>query len=244
MSAYQNRFKRYELKYLITRAQCERLKRLMEPYITGDSFGRSTVCNIYFDTPSYLLIRRSIDRPVYKEKLRLRSYGLCSPESPAFLELKKKYESVVYKRRASMTEQEAEEFLLRGDSAAPDSPAEKQVLREIRYTMEHYENLQPAVFLSYNREAFFCIGDRDVRITFDDNILWRDYDLSLCSGIYGAPILSRNQVLMEIKTAAAIPLWLAELLSKEQIYKTSFSKYGSAYKAIFNRQQRKDDQYA
>lgn len=244
MSAYQTIFKRYEMKYLITKKQCERLKLFMEPYVSGDSFGKSTVCNIYFDTPSYLLIRRSIDKPVYKEKLRLRSYGLCCPESPVFLELKKKYASVVYKRRASMTEREADAFLLRGDSVASDSLTEKQVLREIRYTMEHYENLQPAVFLSYNREAFFCIGDRDVRITFDDNILWRDYDLSLNSGIYGAPILDRNQVLMEIKAAAAIPLWLAKLLSEEQIYKTSFSKYGSAYKEIFNRQQRKDDQYA
>ena len=210
----------------------------------GDSFGRSTICNIYMDTPEYLMIRRSIDRPVYKEKLRLRSYGLATPDSRVFLELKKKYESVVYKRRVPITEQEAEAFLFHGDRVAGETCREQQIWNEIEYTMAHYGNLQPAVFLSYDREAFYCKGDRDVRLTFDENILWRDYDISLCSGIYGASILDRNQVLMEIKTGTAIPLWLTEILSKNRIYKTTFSKYGNAYKAIYNMIQRKGDRYA
>ena len=174
MLNYQDIFKRYEIKYLIHRSQYEAVRKAMEPYMTGDSFGRSTICNIYMDTPGYLMIRRSIDRPVYKEKLRLRSYGLATPDSRVFLELKKKYESVVYKRRVSMTEQEAEAFLFHGDRVAGETCRERQIWNEIAYTMAHYGKLQPAVFLSYDREAFYCKGDRDVRLTFDENILWRD----------------------------------------------------------------------
>ncbi len=244
MFNYRDVFKRYEIKYLINGAQYEAVRRAMEPYVTEDSFGRSTICNIYMDTPEYLMIRRSIDRPVYKEKLRLRSYGLAAPDSQVFLELKKKYESVVYKRRVHMSEQEAENFLLHGDRVEVKSHRESQIFDEIAYTMNHYGNLQPAVFLSYDREAFYCKGDSDVRLTFDENILWRDYDISLCSGIYGTSILDRNQVLMEIKTGTAIPLWLTEILSTNRIYKTTFSKYGNAYKAIYNMKQRKDDKYA
>ena len=244
MLNYQDIFKRYEMKYLISSAQYEAVRKAMEPYVTGDSFGKSIICNIYMDTPDYLLIRRSIDKPVYKEKLRLRSYGLATPDSSVFLELKKKYESIVYKRRVSVTELEAEAFILRGDRVEGKSRLEEQIFHEIAYSMDHYGNLQPAVFLSYDREAFYCIGDRDVRITFDENILWRNYNISLCSGIYGVPLLGRNQVLMEVKTSTAIPLWLTMLLSKNHIYKTTFSKYGNAYKAIYNMKQRKDNKYA
>ena len=244
MYAYQNIFKRYELKYLLTRAQYETVRTAIVPYTEGDIYGKSTVCNIYMDTPDFLLIRRSIDKPMYKEKLRLRSYGVPNPDSLVFLELKKKCDSVVYKRRISLTEREAEAFLLCGDRVDNKTGSEDQILREMEYAMAYYGSLQPAVFLSYDREAFYDKGDRDVRITFDENILWRDYDLSLCAGVHGTPLLDRNQVLMEIKTGTSIPLWLAEILSQNRLYKTPFSKYGNVYKLIFTMKQRKDDQYA
>lgn len=225
---YQNIFKRYEIKYLISKEQQKEIKNRMREYMVGDKYGRSTICNIYFDTPSYLLIRRSIEKPVYKEKLRLRSYGTAQPDSTAFIELKKKYKSVVYKRRISMTEEDAMKYLCKREKIT-----DTQITREIDYFFSQYEALQPAVFLSYEREAFYAKDDYDFRITFDENILWRDYNLSLCSGIHGSPILQNGQVLMEIKTGAAIPLWMTSILSEKHIYKTSFSKYGNAYQKIF-----------
>lgn len=226
--SYQNTFKRYELKYLLTRKQKEIIQNAMTAYMVGDEYGKSTICNIYFDTPDSLLIRRSLEKPVYKEKLRVRSYGRAKKNSTVFVELKKKYKSVVYKRRVSATEQEAMDYLCKGISL----PQQNQITEEIDYAMELYQNLQPAVYLSYEREAFYGKEDRDLRITFDENILWRNEDISLCSEVYGTPILEPGYVLMEVKIAGAMPLWLAKLLSDNQIYKTSFSKYGCAYKQM------------
>lgn len=222
--AHQMIFKRYELKYMLTKAQTEQIKRYMAAYMQGDAYGRSTICNIYYDTPVFLLIRRSIEKPVYKEKLRLRSYGVATPDSITFVELKKKYEDVVYKRRVAMPEHEAMAYL-----AGQSHPADTQIVREIDYARQLYCPLQPTVFVSYEREAFYAKDDPDFRVTFDERILWRDTDLSLCAGVGGAPILHEGQTLMEIKTGAAIPLWMVKLLSDQHIYKTSFSKYGTAY---------------
>lgn len=224
----QTVFKRYEMKYLITKEQCEKIKQQMRKYMVGDEYGHSTICNLYFDTPTYLLIRRSLEKPIYKEKLRLRSYGVADSHSQTFVEIKKKYQSVVYKRRVAMKESEAMQYLL-GKEDIVDS----QISHEVDYFLEQYPGLQPRVFISYEREAFYAKGDSDFRITFDENILWRTHDLSLCKGVYGMPILEENQVLMEIKTGRAIPLWMTDLLTENRIYQTSFSKYGRAYQNIY-----------
>ncbi len=236
---YQNIFKRYELKFLISKIEKQLIIDQMENYMRGDKYGKSTICNIYFDTPNFLLIRRSIEKPVYKEKLRLRSYGIAKPNSNVFVELKKKYNSVVYKRRINMAENEAMSFLCNRTPVF-----NSQIVKEINYCLDTYNMLQPRVVLSYEREAFYSKTDYNFRITFDENILWRDYDLSLCKGIYGTPILGENQVLMEIKTASSIPLWMTSILSKNHIYKTSFSKYGNAYKTILTNRNKGDLAYA
>lgn len=236
---YKNVFKRYEIKYLISKSQQEIIMKEMLKYTAGDEYGNSTICNIYFDTPDYLLIRKSIEKPIYKEKLRLRSYGIAAPESTVFAELKKKYNSIVYKRRMALPESEAMKFLCSGLSYS-----NTQISREIDYFLSVNQTLMPAVFLSYNREAFFAKNDSDFRITFDSNILWRNYDLSLCKGIYGNPLLPENTILMELKTSAAIPMWMTALLSENHIYKTSFSKYGSAYKSIWLSEYKGEKHYA
>lgn len=218
-------FKRYELKYLITQKQKSILLNAMAAYMQEDAFGRSTICNVYYDTTDSLLIRRSLEKPVYKEKLRVRSYGTATPEKEVFVELKKKYKGVVYKRRVSVKQSRAEAYL---DYHVP-LPVQNQITEELDYFLAFYKELKPAVFLSYEREAFYGRDDEDLRITFDENILWRDEDISLCSRPYGTPILDKDMVLMEIKVANAMPLWLSGLLSEEGIYKTSFSKYGQAY---------------
>lgn len=225
--AYQAVFKRYEMKYMLTQAQKERVLQAMQPHMALDKYGRTTIRNIYFDTDSYRLIRRSLEKPVYKEKLRVRSYSLAMPDSPVFVELKKKYDSVVYKRRLSMPEKEAMRWLC-ADGGAADS----QIAREIEYFRHYYETLHPAVFLSYEREAFYSRDGSDFRVTFDDNILCREDGLSLNLEVGGTPILPEGMVLMEIKTSGAIPLWMTGVLTRERVPRSSFSKYGVAYQTL------------
>lgn len=223
--AYQAVFERYELKFMLTLEQKEKVLKAMAPYMALDQYGRTTIRNIYFDTENYRLIRRSIEKPAYKEKLRIRSYRRVGPESPVFIELKKKYKSVVYKRRLVMPEKEAMRWLDEGQHNDKGT----QISNEIDYFLEYYGTLHPRVFLSYEREAYYSLCGNDFRVTFDDNILARQEDLSLESEAYGTSILEKGKVLMEIKCSGGIPLWMTEFLSKEKIYKTSFSKYGTYY---------------
>lgn len=222
-------FKRYELKYLLTAKQKEKMLLAMKPYMELDEYGRSTIRNIYYDTDNYRLIRTSLEKPIYKEKLRVRSYRAAAPEDKVFVELKKKYDSIVYKRRISIPCQQAMAYLA---GQAP-APVHTQITEEIDYFLQFYQTLQPKVFLSYEREAFFTKEPSDFRVTFDENILFREQDLSLGCGAYGQAILKPGQTLMEIKTPGSIPLWLVKVLSEENIPKTSFSKYGSAYQIMY-----------
>lgn len=226
--AFQTVFKRYELKYMLTLEQKAKVLAAMEPYMKLDKYGRTTIRNIYYDTDTYLLIRRSIEKPAYKEKLRIRSYSKADADSTVFVELKKKYKSVVYKRRISLPEEEAMEWI----SGERHCHKHTQIANEIDYFLDYYRTLHPAVFLSYEREAFYARDGSDFRVTFDDNILCRQEDLSLESEVYGTPILSEGKVLMEIKCSGGIPLWMVHVLSEEHIYKTSFSKYGTAYRTM------------
>ena len=223
--AYQAIFKRYEIKYMLTRQQKALLLKVMAPYMALDQFGRTTICNLYFDTDSYRLIRRSIEKPAYKEKLRVRSYGTATKESPVFVELKKKYEDVVYKRRISLPEREAVQWLSGKEELAQPS----QISEEIDYVRNYYDGLKPVVFLSYEREAYYSKDGSDFRVTFDENILSRQTNLSLREGAWGTPLLDDGMVLMELKTPGGIPLWMTRFLTAQHIYKTSFSKYGTAY---------------
>lgn len=237
--AYQTVFKRYELKYMITREQQARILSAMEPYMIPDKYGRSTIRNIYFDTDDHILARHSIARPDFKEKLRIRSYSRVSPEDTVFVELKRKFDHVVYKRRVSLPESLAMKWTTsHARIQQADDISMSQMSSEIEYFMTYYGELRPAAFLSYDRLAYkmrtgisvgVSNGGRDFRVTFDENILFRDYDLSLESDVYGTPLLEDGQVLMEIKCSGGIPLWMTKVLSEEHIYKTSYSKYGTAY---------------
>jgi SPX domain protein involved in polyphosphate accumulation len=224
-------FKRYEIKYMISAKQLAIIKEAFKEHMIADVHGKSTICSLYYDTPDFRLIRRSLEKPVYKEKLRVRSYGVSNPDSLVFVELKKKYKSVVYKRRISLPEKDATEYLSTGVAKS-----QSQITNEIDYALKFYHPLVPSMLLSYDREAYYGKDNHEFRITFDSNVLWRDYDLSLCKGIYGNEILQPDQIIMEVKTADAIPLWLVKLLSEHHIYKTSFSKYGTAYQTLWAQQ--------
>ena len=226
--AFQTVFKRFELKYMLTLEQKETILEAMSPYMQLDKYGRTTIRNIYFDTDNYRLIRRSIEKPAYKEKLRIRSYLRATADSTVFVELKKKYEKVVYKRRLPLCQQDAMDWVCRES----ECPVDTQISREIDYFIDFYGKLKPTVFLSYKREAYYDKGGGDFRVTFDDNILCRQTDVNLCADIYGEPILPEGRVLMELKCSGGIPLWMVEVLSCEHIYKFSFSKYGTAYSTL------------
>ncbi len=226
--AFQTVFKRYELKFLLSKEQRERIMKCIEPYIRPDEYGHSVIRNLYFDDERFRLIRRSMEKPEYKEKLRIRAYETVAPGSPVFVELKKKYQKEVFKRRVALPEADAMNWLC-GKAACP---LDTQITREIAYFLSFYQNLRPAVFLSYEREAFYDRAGRDFRVTFDERVLYRCRDLSLTCQPGGIPLLQEDQVLMEIKCAGGIPLWMVQVLSEEQLYKTSFSKYGTAYADI------------
>lgn len=218
-------FERVEKKYLLSGKEYELLRERLIPHMEMDEYGLHTICNIYFDTESYELARTSIEKPVYKEKLRLRSYGIPDDTSKVFLEIKKKYKGIVYKRRVSMTLEEVRRYLNHGIRPATDN----QILREIDYFIKFYHPV-PKVYLAYDRIAMFGTENPDIRITFDQNIRSRMTELDLAKGDHGKYLLDKGNILMEIKVPGAYPLWLADILSDLRIYPSSFSKYGNVYK--------------
>lgn len=235
----QMTFQRYEFKYLMDVWQQQAVLEAMAPYMVPDEYSHSSIRNLYLDTPDFRLIRRSLEKPIYKEKLRVRSYGRAEEHAQVFVELKKKYRSVVYKRRISIPQDQAR-ACLDGVRPWPDS----QIGAELAYTMDFYKTLRPMVFLSYERDAFHGTEDPGFRVTFDTQILYRREELTLDSKPWGIPILPAGQVLMELKVSGGLPIWMAHTLSELGIFKTSFSKYGTAYQNILLTRQRGERKYA
>lgn len=225
MADYTGIFERVEQKYLLDSLQFEALWTVLEPYMRPDEYGRSTICNIYFDTPNHLLARLSGEKPVYKEKLRLRTYGVPKAESPSFVELKKKYQGIVYKRRIVMPYGEAYDWLVNGKAPKENS----QIAKEIAWSLHYYGDLKSAMALCYDRVALYNREDSGLRITFDTNIRFREENTDLRQGDDGQLLLEPGETLMEIKAGGGLPTWLTDMLSRFRIYPASFSKYASAY---------------
>ncbi len=225
-------FSRCENKYRLDDTIFNKLLDRLSGYMETDAYNESrftySICNIYYDTDDSYLIRTSLAKPKYKEKLRLRSYGTPEINSKAYVEIKKKVYGVVNKRRSGMKLREAYTFLESGELPEISRDMNGQVLREIQYMLSQ-RVLMPQVYLSYERRAYFEPGNPDLRISFDTNILTRRYDLRLESGSYGEPLLAKGEWLMEIKTSRAMPVWLTRLLSEFKICPSSFSKYGTEY---------------
>jgi hypothetical protein len=228
-------FNRYETKFLMTEAQYTALSDIISEYMNPDMYniGKEfyTICNIYYDTPDNSLIRTSLAKPVYKEKLRMRSYGVPEKGSSVFLEIKKKYNGIVNKRRCSLKINEVNALVGSHIYPQENEGVNKQVLNELYYFTNAY-NVSPKVYIAYDRKAYFGKEDSDLRITFDTNIRTRRYDLALEKGDYGTPLLDEGTWLMEVKCSGAMPLWLTSALSALGIYKTSFSKYGEEYRQL------------
>ena len=223
MAEIQSSFKRCEKKYLLTEAQYRAVRLGMAPFMKPDAYPVYSVSNVYYDTDRYDLIRASLEKPVYKEKLRLRSYGVPGSCDEVFIEIKKKFDDVVYKRRITMTMRDAALYLSgarRGDGS--------QIGRELDWFLRFYRP-EPKVFIAYDREAYASADGGELRLTFDSALRVRAVDLDLRSGDHGVPLMDKDLVLMEIKIPGVCPLWLSRLLNELQIFPTSFSKYGKAY---------------
>ena len=216
---------RYELKYTLNRQQTESFKEKLKGHMEIDKFGKTSIASLYYDTPNYYLIRNSLEKPEFKEKIRLRSYGLATESSPVFLELKRKAYGIVYKRRVQSTVPQVNSFFEKeGDVTAPG-----QINDEITAFRDHYDNLEPACLIIYDRTAYYQ-PDGDLRITIDENPRYRVDQLDLTSSMDGTPLLKDGDSILEIKVQEAMPLWLCSILSEGVIFKGSFSKYGEAYR--------------
>lgn len=247
MGNYQAVFKRKEIKYLLSSEERNALLPILEVCMEPDAFAHSSISNLYYDTPDFRMVRRSLEKPMYKEKLRLRSYGTPENTSTVFPEIKKKAMGIVYKRRISLPYQEAVSFLSGQQIASTDTcdgttqqiastdmcdGTTRQILHELGWMLASYENLSPRMFLSYERDSYKGISDPSLRLTLDQDILFRTDRLDLQEGAFGEAILLPDQTLMEVKISNAAPLWLAQALSEIGIFPVSFSKYGRAYERI------------
>ena len=217
--------KRYEMKYLLNAEQTEHLIRGLEGHMLLDRYGRTSITSLYYDTPNYRLIRCSTEKPQFKEKIRLRSYGRATADSPVYLELKRKAYGIVYKRRVQTTIPQAEKFI----AGSGELCAGGQINREITYFRDYYGTLMPACMIIYDREAYFE-PEGDLRLTVDFHPRYRTEQLDLTCPMDGLPLLPPGETILEIKVQEAMPLWLTEILDSGKICKSSFSKYGEAYR--------------
>ncbi|MRN53911.1 polyphosphate polymerase domain-containing protein [Paenibacillus monticola] len=228
-------FNRYENKYLLDSESYYKFYNQLLEYMELDNYNKQhefySITNMYYDTAHDALIRNSLAKPKYKEKLRIRAYGIPNQDTRVYLEIKKKVFGLVNKRRTSLQLNEAYDFVRTGVEPEYKDYMNKQVIEEIKYFLTRYD-LQPKLYLSYDRKALFSKENRDLRITFDTNIRYRRYDLQLEQGTYGELLLEPGQWLMEVKAEKTIPVWLAKMLSEHQMYRTSFSKYGNEYKKM------------
>ena len=220
----QNVFNRIEKKYLLNETQYQAMRKALEPYMQVDNYGLHTIRNIYFDTKENELVRRSIEKPKYKEKFRIRCYGQPKEESDIFLEIKKKYNGLVNKRRMTLKPDEAKAYL--ADGKVPEKQG--QIFHEIDFFLKRYA-LKPALYLAYDRIALFGNEDHEFRVTFDQNIRSRNENLTLFSDEDTTELLEPGYHLMEVKVLNAMPLWFVKILSELEIRNTSFSKYGCIY---------------
>ncbi|MCR5836362.1 MAG: polyphosphate polymerase domain-containing protein [Lachnospiraceae bacterium] len=238
MSGFINVFKRTEMKYLVNEEQYQQLKKYLDTIAAVDSYGKTKINNIYFDTPDFYLIRTSLEKPLYKEKIRLRTYGKTNDKSNSFIEIKKKYDGVVYKRRISGDYDSNYKYLLQKKTIGKEEGG-SQISKEIDYFKGMYKNLIPAMKICYDRVAMIGKEDESLRITFDSNITWTTDSFDLKDDKYGKTILEEGWYMMEIKVTNAMPLELSRKLSELKIYPTSFSKYGKGYSRMLEEKRRR-----
>lgn len=228
MVKLKNSFQRKEKKYPLDDATYQKLRERLIPFMQEDDYGLHTIMSIYFDTPSYEMIRHSISKPAYKEKFRIRSYGIPTDGSDVFLEIKKKVKGVVYKRRIALNYQLAKKYIQHPYSFKLKSIKDQQIKQEIDWVLAR-KKLEPKVIIAYDRRALFANDNQDFRITFDFNIRYCKINEKNEMDDFGERVAPEIDVLMEVKALGAYPLWFTEILTALEIYPSSFSKYAQTY---------------
>lgn len=240
-------FSRTEEKYIITKSLYEEIVKDLQGKMEADGYSKNgsfyQICNIYYDTYDNNLIRTSLQKPKYKEKVRLRSYGTPNKKSIVFLEIKKKFKGCVYKRRSEFTLEEAYNFAATGETPIIKDYMNPQIIKELSYAIKIY-NLMPKVYLAYQRRAFFGIENNEFRVTFDRNIISRREDVGLEHGVFGERVIPEDEMIMEVKYGERMPLWFIEILRKHNLTKSSFSKYGTEYIKYIKKGYREVKKYA
>lgn len=230
-------FDRIEKKYLITKDEKKKLLKVIKQNMEKDNYHKSEVYNLYFDTDNYDLIVQSIDQPVFKHKLRARSY---KGYDRVFLEVKTKIRgrdlNPGYKRRVMITHDDFDQ-LVKGKKTveelaaqAKETPSDIQIAKEVDYLIKHFD-LKPKIMTMYNRESYK--GEDSLRITFDEDLKYRDKNLNLKQPKRGKIYFKdKRNIIMEIKAHGVLPLWLVEVLSANKLYPQQFSKVGKSYEKI------------
>ena len=222
----QTVFSRNEKKYQLTLTQASQLIDSLAKNMKSDEYGTYWVQNLYYDTDNWDIINTSMEKPLYKEKMRMRCYGTPETTDRIFLELKKKYAGVVYKRRVAIAPSDIAKYDINKILANDNS----QIAKELAYHIQQ-NDVAEKFFLSYHRQAFAGIAGKDdgLRITIDSDISYRLDKLYFAQPTMGCYELNPNIFLLEIKTPLGIPLWLTRLLCELEIYATSFSKYAACF---------------
>ncbi len=219
-----NRFQRYEKKFHLHKETYQSMLEELHGHIVEDDYHSYTISNVYYDNEDNKIIRHSISKPVFKQKLRIRSYD----NENLFFEIKKKYRSQVFKRRVVI---KADDYYNNDFSKVAD----KQTLSEIEYFIE-YHKVFPKVALKYSRVAYKGIEDENLRITFDSQLKYSTTNLDIRQKDNTLKDELDGSYIMEIKVEGAVPVWLSMILDKLKIYSTPFSKYGYCYKKYLSTQ--------
>lgn len=220
-------FERKETKYIIKKETFDAFFQDLLAYMSVDEYGKHTIFSLYFDTDDYTFIQHSLTKPTYKEKFRVRSYGVPGEDALVFLEIKKKVKGIVYKRRVPISYQEYQEWQETG--VLPIGLADTQIGKEIAWLFAQNPDLRPRVMIAYDRLSLFESEESAFRVTFDQKIRYRQTDLHFSQEPQDALVAPEVDVLMEVKALGAYPLWFVSLLDTHDIRKASFSKYAQTY---------------
>ena len=218
----QNIFERIEQKYILNENEYLIIKKYLNEYFVRDKYFESNIYNIYFDNDNYDLIINSLEKPIYKEKVRLRSYNTFKNTDILFLEIKTKYKNKVYKRRVELTKDEFDKYI--NNDILPNR---SQIMKEIDYRLKYYK-LKPKILVAYDRKSYLSKESNDFRITFDSNLRYR-FDNLYLDDCNNKKFFNEDKYIMEVKSLNALPLWFVKILNENKIYPTSFSKVGSIY---------------
>ncbi|MBQ9020348.1 polyphosphate polymerase domain-containing protein [Candidatus Saccharibacteria bacterium] len=231
----QEVFRREEVKYCLTPEKADLLLQEIAPHIKPDKYPTGTNSSIYFDTRDGYLALHSLEKPLYKEKIRIRSYSCPTTlDSTIFIEIKKKFDGIGNKRRIAVKLRDFYTYLETG-SLITENP---QIRRELDYCFKFY-NLIPYLYLAYDRHSYAGAAPEDstFRLTFDRNIRYRTTNLRLETPGKDTLYFNNGEIIMEAKALDAYPLWFTRALSKLKIYPVSFSKYGKVCQKLYYHQQ-------